>query len=76
MTRITVLETKGDKLDNLDAAYKREVLDFLSNHFAWHDYTPAGQLELVHKNGDTVEGTLILMSEWRAKLPDYLKTSP
>jgi len=28
--RITVLETKGDQLDNLDTAYKREVLDFLS----------------------------------------------
>ena len=30
--RITVLETKGDQLDNLDTAYKREVLSFLSGH--------------------------------------------
>ena len=70
--RITVLETKGDQLDNLDTAYKREVLAFLSDSFAWDDYTPAGQLELVQNNGGTVQCTLILMSEWRVKLPEYL----
>ena len=71
--RITVLETKGDQLDNLDTAYKRDLLAFLSSHFAWDDYTPAGELELVQNNGDTVHGTLILMSEWKSKLPNYLK---
>jgi type III restriction enzyme len=73
--RITVLETKGDQLDNLDTAYKRDVLGFLSDHFAWDDVTPAGELELVQNNGETVQGTLILMSEWKAKLPEYLKPS-
>lgn len=71
--KITVLETKGDQLDNLDTAYKRDVLAFLSDHFAWDDATPAGELELVQNNGETVEGTLILMSEWKAKLPEHLK---
>ncbi|GGB29431.1 DEAD/DEAH box helicase [Allosediminivita pacifica] len=71
--KITVLETKGDQLDNLDTAYKRDVLDFLSGHFAWDDATPAGELELVKNNGETVEGTLILMSDWKTKLPEYLK---
>jgi type III restriction enzyme len=70
--RITVLETKGDQLDNLDTAYKRDVLGFLSDHFAWNDATPAGELELVQNNGETVQGTLILMSEWKAKLPAVL----
>lgn len=70
--RVTVLETKGDQLDNLDTAYKREVLTFLSDSFAWDDYAPAGQLELVQNNGETVQCTLILMSEWRVKLPEYL----
>ena len=70
--RITVLETKGDQLDNLDTAYKREVLTFLSDNFAWDDYTPAGELELIKNNGETVQCTLILMSEWRVKLPEYL----
>lgn len=69
--RITVLETKGDQLDNLDTAYKREALSFLSEHFCWDEATPVGELELVN-NGETVEGTLILMSEWKAKLPAYL----
>ncbi|MFN3500839.1 MAG: DEAD/DEAH box helicase [Allorhizobium sp.] len=69
--RITVLETKGDQLDNLDTAYKREALSFLSDHFRWDEATPVGELELVN-NGETVEGTLILMSEWKAKLPAYL----
>ena len=71
--RITVLETKGDQLDNLDTAYKRDVLAFLSGHFAWDDATPAGELELVQNNGETVEGTLILMSEWKTKLPVFLE---
>ena len=70
--RITVLETKGDHLDNLDTAYKREVLSFLSNSFAWDDCTPAGELELVMDNGQTVQCTLILMSEWKTKLPHLL----
>jgi len=72
--RITVLETKGDQLDNLDTAYKRDVLDFLSENFAWSDKVPAGQLELVKNNGETVDCTLILMSEWKAKLPQYMTT--
>lgn len=69
--RITILETKGDQLDNLDTAYKRGALNFLSDHFQWDDATPVGELELVN-SGETVEGTLILMSEWQAKLPAYL----
>lgn len=71
-SRITVLETKGDHLDNLDTAYKREVLDFLSGAFQWDDYTPAGELELVKNTGETVHCTLILMSELGTKLPEYL----
>lgn len=74
--RITVLETKGDQLDNLDTAYKREVLTFLSDSFKWDDYTPAGELELVKNNGETVSCTLILMSEWKTKLPRYLSEHP
>ena len=70
--RITVLETKGDQLDNLDTAYKRDVLAFLSDNFVRDNYTPAGELELIQHDGDTVQCTLILMSEWKSKLPDYL----
>jgi len=69
--RIVALETKGDQLDNLDTAYKRDALNFLSKHFMWDRVTPVGELELVN-NGESVEGTLILMSEWKTKLPAYL----
>jgi len=70
--RISVLETKGDQLDNLDTAYKRKVLEFMSGNFQWDDVTPAGELELVQNNGEQVNCTLILMSEWKTKLPEYL----
>ena len=72
--RIIVLETKGDQLDNLDTAYKRDVMTFLSDNFSWEDGTPAGELELVKKNGDVVQCALILMSEWETKLPVYLQS--
>lgn len=71
--RIAALETKGDYLDNGETDYKREVLSFLSSSFAWDDYTPAGELELVMEKGVTVQCALILMSEWKTKLPDLLK---
>ncbi|CAM5792542.1 DEAD/DEAH box helicase family protein [Castellaniella caeni] len=70
--RIVALETKGDQLSgNLDTAYKRDLLDFLSSNFQWDRVSPVGDLELVSPD-TTVEGTLILMSEWQAKLPAYL----
>jgi type III restriction enzyme len=70
--RITVLETKGDQLDNLDTAYKRDLMKLLSENFAWDATVPAGQLQLVQADGTTVECSLILMSEWREKLPQKL----
>ncbi|RUW49516.1 DEAD/DEAH box helicase family protein, partial [Mesorhizobium sp. M8A.F.Ca.ET.021.01.1.1] len=70
--RITVLETKGDQLDNLDTAYKREVLKVISDSFAWDTTVPAGTLELIKSTGETVECTLILTSDWKSKLPGYL----
>jgi type III restriction enzyme len=73
--RITVLETKGDQLDNLDTAYKRELLSVLSDNFAWDASASSGELELVSDTGETVFCTLILMSEWKAKLPEYLGNS-
>ena len=58
---------------DLGIAYKREVPSFLSGNFAWDDYAPAGKLELVAENSQTVRCALILMSEWRTKLPGFLR---
>ena len=72
--RIAVIETKGDQLaNNLDTKYKEDLLAFLSDNFAWENCTPAGNLELVQDNGDTVECALILMSKWRTELPIFLR---
>ncbi len=72
-TRLTILETKGDQLEgNLDTAYKRELLDVLSNAYALDKSTQAGALELVMESGDTIDCALIMMSEWKSKLPEYL----
>ena len=49
------------------------MLSFLSSNFAWDDYTPAGELELVAEDGQTVQCAIILMSEWKTKLPDFLR---
>lgn len=70
--RVTVLETKGDQLDSLDTAYKRDLLKLLSENFAWDSSVPAGQLQLVQVDGTTVECSLVLMSDWKSKLPSYL----
>ncbi|WP_340693305.1 DEAD/DEAH box helicase family protein [Hyphomonas sp.] len=70
--RLTVLETKGDQLDNLDTAYKRALLELLSDNFEWDTTTPAGALEVITAQGETVECKLILMSEWKTALPKHL----
>ncbi len=68
-----VLETKGDQLDNkIDTAYKRDLLNQLSDNFSWDKTQTAGTLELQSENGETVECALVLMGEWRAKLPNLL----
>lgn len=69
--RIVALETKGEHLDNSDTAYKRDVLAFLTSSFTWDDYTPAGELELVADSGESVHCALVLLTEWKTKLPEF-----
>lgn len=71
--QITVLETKGDHLDNADTDYKRKLLSVLSENFAWDRAATNGELELITNTGETVACTLILMTEWEAKLPEFLR---
>ena len=70
-SRITVLETKGDHLDNGDTAYKRELLKVMSDCFAWDTTPTAGTLELV-QNGETVECALIMFDQIRVELPKHV----
>lgn len=72
--RITALETKGDQLaGNLDTEYKRKLLAFLSDHFAWDDTVPTGQLALVTNTGETVNAALVQIGDWKVELPKLLK---
>ena len=70
-SRITVLETKGNQLDNLDTAYKRDVLNLMSAHFAWDKTVESGTLELT-QNGETVECALIMFDQFKTELPKHL----
>jgi type III restriction enzyme len=70
--RVVVLETKGDQLDNLDTAYKRQVLDVLSENFTWDTTVPAGTLALVQETGETVECELVLFGDVPTQLPKLL----
>ena len=70
---ITVLETKGDHLDNPDTAYKRDLLRFLSDSFLHQNQSNVGAVELVREEGDVVRCDLVLMSDWRSELPRMLQ---
>jgi type III restriction enzyme len=65
------LETKGDHLQNPDTDYKRDVLNLLTQNFAWDQAVPAGQLQLT-ATGETVECALILMPNISAELPNLI----
>ena len=69
--RIVVLETKGDHLQNPDTDYKRAILDFLTESFAWDNTVPAGQLQIA-MTGETVECALVLMEDVPSKLPNLI----
>lgn len=68
--RFIVLEMKGDQLDNPESEYKKKVLRMLSNAYDIDTTVRVGELELVIEDGTTVECDLVLMSEWRTRLPN------
>ena len=74
--RLIVLEMKGEHLSgNPDTEYKKALLRFMSENYCVEHITPAGKLELVEKGHITVECDLVLMTEWRSRLPaEFLKT--
>ena len=71
-TKLVVLETKGNYLDNLDTDYKKRLLDLMSDNFSWDNTVQAGELELVHENGEIVKCALVLMDNWQTELPGLL----
>lgn len=67
-SRIVVLETKGDHLQNPDTDYKKAVLKFLTDSFSWDHAVPAGQLQIA-MTGEFVECALVLMQDIPTRLP-------
>ena len=75
-SRMLVLEMKGQHLaGNEDTEYKKSVLQLLGQNFSWDNTIPVGKLALVHSDRDTVECDLVLMPDWRAKLPEFLNAT-
>ena len=68
-----VIETKGDQLDgNLDTKYKKKLLQTINDNFKVERVKKAGELELVFDDSTTVSCDMLLMSEWKTKVHDFL----
>lgn len=70
--RLVALESKGDQLDNLDTAYKRDLLEKLSKAYAKHASEAAGTLGLERESPD-YEAAVVLFSEMDARLPELIQ---
>ncbi|MDE3021392.1 MAG: DEAD/DEAH box helicase family protein [Pseudomonadota bacterium] len=75
--QLVVLEMKGKHLSgNPDTEYKKALLQLMSVAFNIEQTTHVGELELVVPDGTTVECALVLMTEWKTRLPnEFLKVS-
>lgn len=68
-----MIETKGDQLDgNLDTTYKTKLLQTINDNFKVETIKKAGELELLIDDSTTVSCDLLLMSEWKTKVHNYL----
>ncbi len=69
--KLVVLETKGDQLaGNLDTEYKRKLLRLMDESYRFQNVVRAGELELVLDPGTSVACDLVLMGEWRTRVPN------
>lgn len=69
--RITILETKGDHLDNIDTDYKRKLLTFLSNGQWQRRMEVRDGLPLRPSELPSFHYELVLMSDWKTRLPNF-----
>lgn len=69
--RLLVLEMKGEHLSgNTKTEYVKKVLQMVSE--AYTIIPKVGELELIDKGGTIVHCDLVLMSEWKTKLPKFM----
>ena len=68
---IRILETKGDQLDNLDTAYKRSVMETLTEHFSFEEATDVGDC-IIQDEDISVDARLIMFGDITADLPNWI----
>lgn len=69
--RLVVMETKGNQFEgNLDTEYKRKLLKLVTKNYGFDNVLKAGELELIIDNETTVECDLVLMDEWKTRIPN------
>lgn len=71
-TKLHILETKGDHLDNSDTEYKQRLLEICSDIYRFENVIKAGDLELVIDEDTTVECSLIFEQKWKTDLSKLL----
>ena len=69
--RLVALESKGDQLDNLDTAYKRDLLAKLTEAYGKHASGTAGKLTLAGDAPD-YEARVVLFGDMDAELPGLI----
>lgn len=71
-SKLVVLEMKGIHLSgNPDTVYKQSVLQLMTEAFAIEKVPRVGELELVVEDGTSMACDLVLMTEWKTKLPTF-----
>jgi hypothetical protein len=68
--RLVVLEMKGEHLQgNPDTESKQAVLRLMTEAFDIDHTQRVGELELINPDGARVQSDLVLMTEWKTRLP-------
>lgn len=71
--RMVVLEVKGKHLaGNDDTTYKQSVLQLMTEAFSIAHVARVGELEMVVEDGTSLVCDLVLMPEWKTKLPTFI----
>jgi type III restriction enzyme len=69
--RLVVIETKGNQFEgNLDTEYKRKLLKLVTENYKFQKVVKAGELELVIDGETTLECDLVLIDEWKTRIPN------
>jgi type III restriction enzyme len=71
--KLVVLEVKGKHLaGNDDTEYIKALLQLVAESFSVENVERVGELELVETNGTSVACDLVLLPEWKTKVPGFI----